>query len=541
MSAVREVTSMQELEAAVGSCHDGQGLIICCSASWCGPCKAIKPEFEALSARHPDVLCLRAMDDTGPDVVAAMKIRGFPTFIAGTKSGGATFTETHRFSGADRSKLESTFASLAAASAASAPDPFSGAGRSLGALGGGGGGAKADMKAARLAAMERRRAADAAAREAPAAAAAAAPAPAPAAPAPAPAAPAPAPAAPAPPAGGERLFPNVQALVDMGFGVEAASLAIGYGGSLEGALDWLEARPDGKPLPGEAAPDAGDGAGGDGDGGDGDGDGYEDDGAEGGGGASGLSLAERKARVQRLIAEKKAAKAAEEKEAAKARELARREAGQRAAEAEAARAAAAKEVERRERQRDAQAAAKRKLIARLQVVQDQLERAKASGHADKVAELEAKIAALQGGHEHHAASGKFDPAAWQARLERAMGVLSKLDGERGRTAMATVKALVSNAMDPAKGGAGEEAGAKFRRVKADKPALRSRVTDVPGGRPLLMAAGWAAEFSAEAEAAGVSGAAAVDAFVFGGAPLTAEQAARLGRAAIEAIDAALAK
>ncbi|KAA0163280.1 hypothetical protein FNF28_04338 [Cafeteria roenbergensis] len=466
MSAVREVTSMQELEAAVGSCHDGQGLIICCSASWCGPCKAIKPEFEALSARHPDVLCLRAMDDTGPDVVAAMKIRGFPTFIAGTKSGGATFTETHRFSGADRSKLESTFASLAAASAASAPDPFSGAGR-------------------------------------------------------------------------ERLFPNVQALVDMGFGVEAASLAIGYGGSLEGALDWLEARPDGKPLPGEAAPDAGDGAGGDGDGDDGDD--YEDAGAEGGGGASGLSLAERKARVQRLIAEKKAAKAAEEKEAAKARELARREAGQRAAEAEAARAAAAKEVERRERQRDAQAAAKRKLIARLQVVQDQLERAKASGHADKVAELEAKIAALQGGHEHHAASGRFDPAAWQARLERAMGVLSKLDGERGRTAMATVKALVSNAMDPAKGGAGEEAGAKFRRVKADKPALRSRVTDVPGGRPLLMAAGWAAEFSAEAEAAGVSGAAAVDAFVFGGAPLTAEQAARLGRAAIEAIDAALAK
>lgn len=491
------------------------------------------------------------MDDTGADVVAAMKIRGFPTFIAGTKSGGATFTETHRFSGADRSQLESTFASLAAASAASAPDPFSGAGRSLGALGGGGGGGgKRDMKAARLAAMERRLAADAAAdtaaRKAPTAAAAAA-SPAPAAAAPVPAAvaapapapvpvPAPAPTPAAPPAGGERLFPNVQALVNMGFGVEAASLAIGYAGTLEGALDWLEARPDGKLLPGEAEPGAADASGGGGGGGGGD-----DDAAGGGGASSRLSLAERKARVQQLIAEKKAAKAAEEKEAAKAREMARRDAGQRAAEAEAARAAAAKEVERKERQRDAQAAAKRKLIARLRVVQDQLERARANGHADKVAELEAKIAALQGGHEHHAAAGGFDPAAWQGRLDRAIGVLSKLDGERGATAMATVKALVSNAMDPAKGGAGEEAGAKFRRVKADKPALRSRVTDVPGGRPLLMAAGWAAEFSAEAEAAGVSGAAAVEAFVFGGAPLTAEQAARLGTAALAAIDAALAK
>lgn len=42
MSAVREVTSMQELEAAVGSCHDGQGLM------WEQPCHVFESALPRL-------------------------------------------------------------------------------------------------------------------------------------------------------------------------------------------------------------------------------------------------------------------------------------------------------------------------------------------------------------------------------------------------------------------------------------------------------------------------------------------------------------
>jgi thioredoxin 1 len=50
-------------------------------ASWCGPCRAFAPVFEAAAARHPDVVFGKVDTEAEPGLAAAFRIRAIPTLM----------------------------------------------------------------------------------------------------------------------------------------------------------------------------------------------------------------------------------------------------------------------------------------------------------------------------------------------------------------------------------------------------------------------------------------------------------------------------
>ncbi len=48
-------------------------------ASWCGPCRAFAPVFEAAAARHPDAVFGKVNTEEEPGLAAAFGIRAIPT------------------------------------------------------------------------------------------------------------------------------------------------------------------------------------------------------------------------------------------------------------------------------------------------------------------------------------------------------------------------------------------------------------------------------------------------------------------------------
>lgn len=50
-------------------------------ASWCGPCKAFAPIFEAASLRHSDVVWGKLDTEAQPELASAFSIRSIPTLM----------------------------------------------------------------------------------------------------------------------------------------------------------------------------------------------------------------------------------------------------------------------------------------------------------------------------------------------------------------------------------------------------------------------------------------------------------------------------
>lgn len=50
-------------------------------ASWCGPCRAFTPIFEAAAARHPDITWAKVDTEAEPDLATALAIRSIPTLM----------------------------------------------------------------------------------------------------------------------------------------------------------------------------------------------------------------------------------------------------------------------------------------------------------------------------------------------------------------------------------------------------------------------------------------------------------------------------
>jgi thioredoxin 1 len=50
-------------------------------ASWCGPCRAFAPVFEAAAGRHPDVVFGKVDTEAEPGLAAAFEIRAIPTLL----------------------------------------------------------------------------------------------------------------------------------------------------------------------------------------------------------------------------------------------------------------------------------------------------------------------------------------------------------------------------------------------------------------------------------------------------------------------------
>ena len=50
-------------------------------ASWCGPCRAFTPIFEAAATRHPDITWAKVDTEAEPELAGALKIRSIPTLM----------------------------------------------------------------------------------------------------------------------------------------------------------------------------------------------------------------------------------------------------------------------------------------------------------------------------------------------------------------------------------------------------------------------------------------------------------------------------
>ncbi|XP_035746696.1 thioredoxin [Egretta garzetta] len=95
-----------EFEAELKSA--GEKLIVVdFSATWCGPCKMIKPFFHSLCEKYSDVVFIEIDVDDAQDVATHCDVKCMPTFQF-YKSG----KKVQEFSGANKEKLEETIKSL---------------------------------------------------------------------------------------------------------------------------------------------------------------------------------------------------------------------------------------------------------------------------------------------------------------------------------------------------------------------------------------------------------------------------------------------
>lgn len=51
-------------------------------ASWCAPCRAFKPIFEATAEKYPDITFAKLNTEENPGLSAALQIRSIPTILA---------------------------------------------------------------------------------------------------------------------------------------------------------------------------------------------------------------------------------------------------------------------------------------------------------------------------------------------------------------------------------------------------------------------------------------------------------------------------
>ena len=50
-------------------------------ASWCGPCRAFAPVFEAASLEHPDLVFAKVDTEAEPDLAGSFGIMSIPTLV----------------------------------------------------------------------------------------------------------------------------------------------------------------------------------------------------------------------------------------------------------------------------------------------------------------------------------------------------------------------------------------------------------------------------------------------------------------------------
>ncbi|XP_072314756.1 thioredoxin-like [Eucyclogobius newberryi] len=99
---VKYVKSKSDFDAELAAAGD-KLVVVDFTATWCGPCQMIAPEFERLAEEHKDVVFLKVDVDEAEEIAQACGIRSMPTFHF-YKHGKKVF----EFSGASVEKLTST-------------------------------------------------------------------------------------------------------------------------------------------------------------------------------------------------------------------------------------------------------------------------------------------------------------------------------------------------------------------------------------------------------------------------------------------------
>ncbi|XP_070785526.1 thioredoxin-like [Enoplosus armatus] len=105
---VREVENLAEFKAILKEAGD-KLVVVDFTATWCGPCKQIGPEFEkeSLKPENANVIFLKVDVDEAEDVSSECKISCMPTFHF--YKNGAKVDE---FSGANKATLLEKLATL---------------------------------------------------------------------------------------------------------------------------------------------------------------------------------------------------------------------------------------------------------------------------------------------------------------------------------------------------------------------------------------------------------------------------------------------
>lgn len=61
--------------------HDNDIVIVDFWASWCAPCRAFAPTFEAASEKHTDIVFGKVNTEEAQELAAAFQIRSIPTLM----------------------------------------------------------------------------------------------------------------------------------------------------------------------------------------------------------------------------------------------------------------------------------------------------------------------------------------------------------------------------------------------------------------------------------------------------------------------------
>ncbi|KAF9015663.1 thioredoxin-domain-containing protein [Cyathus striatus] len=120
--SITHIESVSQLNGILTKSKDKLS-VIDFHATWCGPCHAIAPTFEALSKQHKNVNFLKCDVDAARDVASLYSVSAMPTFIFLRGD-----VKVDQVRGADRAGIENALRKHASPSSAA----FSGKGQTLG-------------------------------------------------------------------------------------------------------------------------------------------------------------------------------------------------------------------------------------------------------------------------------------------------------------------------------------------------------------------------------------------------------------------------